>query len=38
LQLVILDNKLRIKDEKINVNYPELNKNIQKYKLAEIRV
>jgi hypothetical protein len=31
------DNKFRIKDEKMNVNKPELNKNTQKYELPKRR-
>jgi hypothetical protein len=38
LELVSIDNKFRIKDEEINVNEPELNKNTQKYELPQRRV
>jgi hypothetical protein len=38
LELVSIDNKFRIKDEKMNINEPELNKNTQKYELLKIRV
>jgi hypothetical protein len=38
LELVSIDNKFRIKDEKINVNEPGLNKNTQKYELLKIRL
>jgi hypothetical protein len=38
LELVSIDNKFRIKDEKMNVNEPEFKKNTQKYELLKIRV
>jgi hypothetical protein len=38
LELVSIDNKFRIQDEKMNINEPELNKNTQKYELLKIRV
>jgi GH43 family beta-xylosidase len=38
LQLISIDNKFRIKDENMNVNKPELNKNTQKYELLKGRV
>jgi hypothetical protein len=38
LELVSIDNKFRIKDEKMNVNEPKLNKNTQKYELPRRRV
>jgi hypothetical protein len=36
LELVSIDNKFRIKDEKMNVNEPELNRNTQKYESLKI--
>jgi hypothetical protein len=38
LELVRIDNKFRIKDDEMNVNTPELNKNTQKYELPKKRV
>jgi hypothetical protein len=38
LELVSIDNKFRIKDENMNVNEPEFNKNTQKYELPKIDV
>jgi hypothetical protein len=38
LELVIIDNKFRIKDDKMNVNEPKLNTNTQKYELPKIRL
>jgi hypothetical protein len=38
LELVSIDNKFRIKEERMNVNEPGLNKNPQKYELPKRRV
>jgi hypothetical protein len=38
VELVSIDNKFIIKDEKMNINEPELNKNTQKYQLPKTRV
>jgi hypothetical protein len=38
LELVIIDNKFRMKDEEMNVNEPKLNTNTQKYELPRIIV
>jgi hypothetical protein len=38
LELVSIDNEFRIKEEKMNVNEPGLNKNTQKYELSKRRV
>jgi GH43 family beta-xylosidase len=37
LQLISIENKFRIKDEKMNVNKPELNKITRKYELLKGR-
>jgi hypothetical protein len=38
LELVSIDNKFRVKDDKMNVNEPGLNKNNQKYELSKGRL
>jgi hypothetical protein len=38
LELGSIDNKFRVKDEKMNGNEPGLNKNTQKYELPKRRV
>jgi hypothetical protein len=38
LELVSIDNRFRVKDDNMNVNEPELNKNTQKYELSKRRL